>query len=99
VTGNSRLTPHGCSSALFSPYLHPDKTRVAAGCKLNLPSAVQEEETVKGETGERWRKLCEQAAIEQDSDRLIELIKEINRLLEEKKERLKSARKPHDQIQ
>jgi cell shape-determining protein MreC len=52
-----------------------------------------------GKFGERWRKLCEQAAIEQDSDRLLELIKEINRLLEEKEERLKSARKPNDQIQ
>jgi hypothetical protein len=29
----------------------------------------------------------------------LELIKEINRLLEEKEERLKSARKPNDQIQ
>jgi hypothetical protein len=54
---------------------------------------------MKGESGEGWRKLCEQAAIEQDSDRLLELIKEINRLLEEKEELLKSARKPHDQIQ
>jgi hypothetical protein len=54
---------------------------------------------MKGETGERWRKLCEQAAIEQDSDRLVELIKEINRLLEEKEERLKRAIKPPDRIQ
>lgn len=49
---------------------------------------------MKGETADRWRKLCEQAAVEQDSDRLIELAKEINRLLEEKEERLKNLRKP-----
>jgi hypothetical protein len=33
---------------------------------------------VKGETGERWRKLCEQAAVEQDPERLLELAKEIS---------------------
>ena len=47
---------------------------------------------MKGETGERWRKLCEQAAVEQDSDKLLELTQEINRLLDEKAERLKKAR-------
>jgi len=39
---------------------------------------------------ERWKVLCEQAAVEQDSEKLRELIKEINRLLEEKDARLKS---------
>jgi hypothetical protein len=43
---------------------------------------------MKGETGERWRKLCEQAAEEQDPKKLMELIEEINRLLESKEERL-----------
>lgn len=33
--------------------------------------------------------LCEQAANEQDPDKLMELVKEINRLLEEKELRLK----------
>ena len=47
---------------------------------------------MKGETGERWRKLCEQAAVEQDPDKLLQLAKEINRLLEEKEERLQKAR-------
>ena len=37
---------------------------------------------------ERWRQLCEQAAVEQDSGKLLELIREINRLLDEKKQRL-----------
>jgi hypothetical protein len=38
---------------------------------------------------ERWRLLCEQASVEQDQEKLHELIKEINRLLEEKNARLK----------
>jgi hypothetical protein len=31
---------------------------------------------------ERWKELCAQAAMEQDPQRLIELIQEINRMLE-----------------
>jgi hypothetical protein len=49
---------------------------------------------MKGEIGERWRWLCEQAAVEQDSEKLLELTKEIVRLLDEKERRLKGARKP-----
>ena len=48
---------------------------------------------MKGETGERWRKLCEQAAVEQDSLRLMDLVSEINRLLREKEERLQGQAK------
>jgi len=40
---------------------------------------------MRGETGERWRKLCEQAAVEQDPRKLMELIREIDRLLEKEK--------------
>ena len=43
---------------------------------------------MQGENAERWRKLCEQAAIEQDSKKLMELIEEINNLLEAKEHRL-----------
>ena len=39
-----------------------------------------------GETGELWRALCEQAEIEEDPDKLIELAQELNRLLDEKEE-------------
>jgi len=46
---------------------------------------------MRGETGERWRKLCEQAAVEQDPERLVELTGEINRLLEEKEQRLRQS--------
>ena len=44
---------------------------------------------MQGETGERWRKLCEQAAVEQDANKLMELIEEINQLLESKEQRLR----------
>ncbi len=41
---------------------------------------------------EHWMELCEQAAVEQDAERLLELVQEINRLLEEKEQRLKEQR-------
>jgi hypothetical protein len=44
---------------------------------------------LKGEKKEIWMHLCEQAAIEQDPDKLMDLIKQINQLLEEKENRLK----------
>lgn len=44
---------------------------------------------MQGDTAEGWRKLCEQAAIEQDPQKFMELIFEINRLLEAKEQRLK----------
>jgi hypothetical protein len=37
-----------------------------------------------------WRELCSQAAQEQDPNRLLELAREINTLLEEKEQRLKT---------
>ena len=36
---------------------------------------------------ERWRLLCEQAVVEKDSNKLLELVKEINDLLEAKQAR------------
>ena len=47
---------------------------------------------MNGELGERWRDLCSQAAQEQDPDRLMELIHQINEMLEEKEQRLKRQR-------
>jgi hypothetical protein len=43
---------------------------------------------------EEWEKLCEQAAVEQDPERLQVLTREICRLLEEKEQALKSSRRP-----
>lgn len=47
---------------------------------------------MRGHNAEKWRDLCAQAATEQDADRLMKLIREINALLEEKEERLKRER-------
>jgi len=44
---------------------------------------------LQGANKERWFELCEQAATEQDPQKLLELIREINRLLEEKQQRLR----------
>ena len=43
---------------------------------------------MRGEIKERWLQLCEQAVREQDSNKLMQIIEEINRLLEEKEQRL-----------
>jgi hypothetical protein len=44
---------------------------------------------MRGKTKELWEQFCEQAAVEQDPERLVQLAKEINRMLEEKEQRLK----------
>ena len=49
---------------------------------------------MQGETAERWRMLCAQAALEQDVDKLIELTQEICRLLQEKEQRLRHRQSP-----
>lgn len=42
-----------------------------------------------GEERERLMRLCEQAAVEQDSQKLLALVRQINDLLEAKEARLK----------
>jgi len=49
---------------------------------------------VIGKNKERWRELCEQASVEQNPDKLLELVREINRLLEEKKARIARKTEP-----
>ena len=41
-------------------------------------------------------RVCEQAAVEKDPDRLMQLVKEINRLLQEKESRLAALRRQKD---
>jgi hypothetical protein len=43
---------------------------------------------MQGEKKELWMQLAEQAANEQDPNKLVELVKQINDLLEEKERRL-----------
>jgi len=47
---------------------------------------------MQGETKKCWEGLCQQAAIEQDPERLMGLIEEINELLEAKETRLKQQK-------
>lgn len=47
---------------------------------------------MQGKTREHWMELCEQAAAEQDSERLMKLIREIDEMLEQKELRLKGRR-------
>jgi DNA-binding transcriptional regulator GbsR (MarR family) len=46
------------------------------------------------ENKERWRELCEQAEKEQDPQKLMELVREINRLLAAKRNRLEHLKEP-----
>jgi hypothetical protein len=47
---------------------------------------------MQGEKKELWIQLCELAASEQDSAKLLKVVKEINNLLEEKEQRLRRQR-------
>lgn len=51
---------------------------------------------MQGKTEERWKELCEQAANEGDPEKLLKLVEEITRLLDEKEKRLPSERKNSD---
>ena len=53
-----------------------------AGFKELIPLDTYLRHDVIGEKGEYWRSLCEQAAKEQDSNKLLELLREINQLLQ-----------------
>lgn len=41
------------------------------------------------EKKEKWFELCEQAAVEQDPDKLMALVRQINALLDEKESRIR----------
>jgi hypothetical protein len=60
---------------------------------------VRTGECVQGKVKEQWMQLCEQAAVEQDSKKLMALIREITQMLDKKEERLQRASsddtKPH----
>jgi len=45
--------------------------------------------SVQGELKERWYELCSRAAVEQDPQKLLALVKEINEILSQKERRLK----------
>jgi len=45
---------------------------------------------MQGKVKEEWIQLCEQAVVEQDAEKLMALVTEINRMLDEKDRRMKS---------
>ena len=47
---------------------------------------------MQGENLERWQRLCQEAVAERDHQRLMKLIREIDRILLEKELRLQSTR-------
>lgn len=44
---------------------------------------------MQGTAKEEWTQLCKRAAVEQDSEKLMLLVREISRMLDEKEKRLK----------
>jgi hypothetical protein len=63
-------------------------------CDITRPSNLTYGVMVIGKTKERWQELCELASKEQDPAKLMELMKEIDRLLANKLNRLKGAPPP-----
>jgi len=61
------------------------------GLSAALAFATTEASAMRGKTQELWEQFCERAAVEQDPEKLLQLAKEINRLLEEKETRLKQT--------
>ena len=53
---------------------------------------------MQGEKAEQWRALCEQAAIEQDPEKLMRLVEQINRLLDEQEQRLRDQHANSDGV-
>ena len=42
-------------------------------------------DTLRGETKERWRELCERAIVERDPDRFVDIIQELLQVLEQER--------------
>ena len=46
---------------------------------------------MRGETKERWKELCERAAVEQDPERFVATIQELLQALEDREERRRNV--------
>jgi hypothetical protein len=73
--------------------LHPARRFVDRPQLLGLGWSLLNGDPMQGKEKERWFELCERASTEQDPIKLSELVEEVDRLLQEKQERLK-ARNP-----
>ncbi len=51
-----------------------------------------------GKDKERWMLLCEQAAVEQDHEKLMALVAEINALLDAKQKRVDALKTPPEAL-
>lgn len=89
------ILPH--SSA--SPKNQPDALVVRAEEASRLVSTIHEnlKPTYRDAEDEQWMQLCSQAAVERDPEKLMNLLQEIDRILNEKEERRK--RRPPDDEQ
>jgi hypothetical protein len=78
---------------LFLATKKPQRMRQLGGimeiCVARQFSATMEADAMKGKAKEDWMYFCEQAAVEQDPDKLLQLVQKINQMLEEKENRLK----------
>jgi len=86
-TGSLFVLTRSVSEPLFTPRTQPQKL-------LSLLSAGGIKSLHAGTDKRTLGRTLRQAANEQDSDKLLELVKEINRLLAEQQDRL-SNKKPH----
>ena len=83
----------------FLPRLFPLDFPLAVRIGLSVLSGhhrCRRGTTVIGKNKERWHELCEQAAVEQDPKKMLVLVREINKLLEEKRVRLNNSIEPED---
>jgi hypothetical protein len=48
---------------------------------------------LQNQVKEHWKELCERAAVEQDHDKFLAIIQELNEVLEAKEHRLKAVEK------
>ena len=67
------------------------KTTVREQC-LKTADAKFGGDTLRGETKERWKELCERAAVEQDPERFVATIQELLQALEDREERRRNVR-------
>ena len=77
--------------SLASPKNQPDALVVSAEEPSRLVSTIHEnlKPSYRDAEDEYWMRLCSQAAVERDPQKLMNLLQEINRILNEKEERRK----------
>jgi hypothetical protein len=67
----------------FDRRVHTYENIMNIRCSRHFPSLSERRWVMRGEGEERWVELCEQAVVEQDPRKVLALVTEINRLLEE----------------